>query len=447
MHLLIRMLPMIHPAITFVASAKPVYVEVILPLAVPGTFTYTIPEGVDVRPGMRVAVPFGRGRKLYGALVQRTHNEDPLHRKPRPILSVLDTAPIVLPEQLELWERIATYYMCTIGEVLIAALPGQLSLSSETRLVAGPRIEAFIPGQERAVFLLNALEDGQVVTLEQAGELLGLKDPLPAVKRLMEQGALLLEEQLKQDWKPRMATYIRLSPENATEEALHSWFDRLEKAPKQLQVLMRFVELSQCLTDRPKEVERAKLMHVSDSSTAVVEQLVKKGLFQRYEREEGRPDPKAGSAPPPVLSAAQQVALGEVKQAFGTHDVVLLRGVTSSGKTELYTTLISETLARGQQVLYLLPEIALTAQIITRLRARFAEDVVVFHSRMPQHERTALWMRCAGDAPPRVIVGARSALFLPFVKLGLVVVDEEHDPSYKQHEPAPRYHARDRAIV
>jgi primosomal protein N' (replication factor Y) (superfamily II helicase) len=438
---------MIRSSITFVASAKPVYVEVILPLAVPGTFTYTIPEGMEVLPGMRVAVPFGRGRKLYGALVRRMHNEDPLHRKPRPILSVLDTAPIVRTEQLELWERISDYYMCTLGEVLIAALPGQLSLSSETRLVAGPMVESFIPGQERAVFLLNALEDGQVVTLEHAGELLGLKDPLPVVKRLMEQGALLLEEQLKPDWKPRMATYIRLSPENATEEALHGWFDRLEKSPKQLHVLMRFVELSQCLTYRPKEVERAKLVHVSDSSTAVVEQLVKKGLFQRYEREEGRPDPAAALTPPPVLSAAQQEALTAVKQAFEKHDVVLLRGVTSSGKTELYTMLITEALSRGEQVLYLLPEIALTTQIITRLRARFADDVVVFHSRMAQHERTALWMRCVGDAPPRVIVGARSALFLPFVNLGLVVVDEEHDPSYKQHEPAPRYHARDMAIV
>lgn len=438
---------MIRSSITFVASAKPLYVEVILPLAVPGTFTYTVPEGMEVVPGMRVAVPFGRGRKLYGALVRRTHHDDPLHRKPRPILSVLDAAPIVRSEQLELWDRIAEYYMCTVGEVLIAALPGQLSLSSETRLVAGPMVESFIPGQERAVFLLNALEDGQVVTLEQAGELLGLKDPLPAVKRLMEQGALLLEEQLQQDWKPRMASYIRLSAENATEEALHAWFDRLEKAPKQLHVLMRFVELSQCLTDRPKEVERAKLVHASDSSTAVVEQLVKKGLFQQYEREEGRPDPSATSSPPPVLSAAQQEALTAVKQAFEKHDVVLLRGVTSSGKTELYTTLITEALARGEQVLYLLPEIALTTQIIARLRARFAEDVAVFHSRMAQHERTALWMRCVGEGPPRVIVGARSALFLPFVRLGLVVVDEEHDPSYKQHEPAPRYHARDMAIV
>lgn len=438
---------MIHSTPTFVTPAITVYAEVILPLAVPGTFTYAIPEGMSVEPGMRVAVPFGRGRKLYSALVRRLHQDDMLQRRPRPILSLLDAEPIVYKEQLDLWERIAGHYMCTVGEVMIAALPGQLSLSSETRLVAGPHVEKHIPGEERAVFLLNALEDGQVVTLEQAGELLGLKDPLPAVKRLMEQGALLLEEQLRQDWKPRMATYIRLAADAANEEALHGWFDRLEKAPKQLDVLMRFVELSQCLSDRPKKVERTKLVHASGSSTTVIEQLVKKKLFERYEREEGHPDPAAAHAPPPALSPAQQQALGELKTAFATHDVALLQGVTSSGKTEIYTTLITEALARGEQVLYLLPEIALTTQIISRLRARFADDVAVFHSRMPQHERTDLWMRCVSGKPPRVIVGARSALFLPYKRLGLVVVDEEHDPSYKQHEPAPRYNARDMAIV
>lgn len=436
---------MIRSSITFVLH-MPAFADVILPLAVPGTFTYLIPEGLEVSPGMRVAVPFGRGRKLYGAVVFRVHGDAPQYRS-RPLLSVLDPAPIVLPEQLKLWERIASYYLCTLGEVMIAALPGQLALSSETRLVAGPSIQAHVPGQERAVFLLHALEDGQVVTLEQAGELLGLKDPMPAVKRLMEQGALLLEEQLKPDWKPRMASYVRLSPEANSEAALHTWFDRLEKAPEQLRVLMRYVELSQCLTDRPKEVERAKLVHASGATTAVVERLVKKGLFERYEREEGRPDPSQTQRPNPPLSTAQQQALDALQSSLAHHDVALLRGVTSSGKTEVYVALIKEALAQGRQVLYLLPEIALTTQIIARLRARFAEDIAVFHSRMAQHERTALWMRCLGEDRPRIIIGARSALFLPFVGLGLVVVDEEHDPSYKQQEPAPRYHARDMAVV
>lgn len=423
------------------------YADVILPLAVPGTFTYSIPEELNVLPGMRVAVPFGRGRKLYGGIVRRLHGDDPLHRKPRPILSVLDQRPIVQAEQLELWDRMAAHYLCTLGEVMIAAMPGQLTLSSETRLVAGPHVESHIEGQGQAVFLLNALENGQVITLDQAGELLGLKDPLPAVKRLMEKGALLLEEQLKEDWKPRMATYITLTSASRSEEALHAWFDKLEKAPKQLHVLMRYVELSQCLTDSPKEVERAKLVHASGSTTAVINQLIEKGLFERYEREAGRPDPAKGLITPPTLSAAQQEALQAIQEQFKAHEVVLLRGVTSSGKTEIYTTLIAQALERNEQVLYLLPEIALTTQIIARLRQRFGDRIAVFHSRMAQHERTALWMRCLGDEAPDIIVGARSAMFLPMKRLGLAIVDEEHDSSYKQHEPAPRYNARDMAIV
>lgn len=424
------------------------FVEVILPLAVPGTFTYAVPEDMaHVQAGMRVAVPFGRGRKLYGGLVNRVHEESPSHRTVRSILSVLDLSPVVLPEQLELWDRIATHYLCSLGEVMIAALPAQLSLSSETRLVAGPQVEQDIAGQGRAVLLLQALEQQQVVTLEQAGELLGLKDPLPAIKRLMDRGALQLEEQLKEDWKPRLATYIKLRTENANEETLHAWFDRLEKAPKQLHVLMRFVEISRCLTDDPKEVERAKLVHASGCTTALVNQLVEKGLFERYEREVGRPDPGIPLLGPPVLSTPQQQALEAIRCGFESHDVVLLRGVTSSGKTEIYTTLITAALEKGQQVLYLLPEIALTTQIIARLRQRFADRIAVFHSRMAQHERTALWMRCLGDDPPAIVVGARSALFLPYKNLGSVVVDEEHDPSYKQHDPAPRYNARDMAIL
>ncbi len=433
---------------TFVTIGTPVFVDVILPLAVPGVFTYALPDDqVHVEPGMRVAVPFGRGRKLYGALVHTVHDRHPGQRAVRPILSVLDDSPVVFPTQLALWDRIAEHYLCSLGEVMIAALPAQLSLSSETRLIAGPMVDQDVEGQGRAVLLLQALEERNVITLQEAGELLGLKDPLPAVKRLMDRGALLLEEQLKEDWKPRMATYIRLSPGQANEEALHGWFDRLEKAPKQLHVLMRFVELSRCLSDEPKEVERTKLVHASGSTTTVVKQLIDKGLFENYEREVGRPALEAMQQPLPELSEAQLQALRELKTSFLQHDVVLLRGVTSSGKTEIYTTLISECVARGEQVLYLLPEIALTTQIIARLRTRFGERIAVFHSRMAQHERTALWMRCFSSDPPGIVVGARSAIFLPYRNLGLIVVDEEHDTSYKQHDPAPRYNARDMAVL
>ena len=424
------------------------FVDLILPLAVPGQFTYGLPADVETPlPGMRVAVPFGRGGKLYSALVRRVHSQDPGHTTVRPILSVLDSKPIVSQEQLDLWERMSEYYLCTIGEVMIAALPAQLAINSETRLVASPQAaqEARIKG--RGSILLQALLAREVLTLAEAGELMGLKDPMPAIKRLMDQGALLLEEELRDTWKPRLVTYVTLQPAAQDEEALHGWFDTLAKAPKQQQLLMRYVELSRCMSDEPREVERSKLVHLSGSTNAVVTRLVEKGLFSTYTREEGLPSEEETSRPPLDLSKAQSKALESIRTEFQTKDVVLLKGVTSSGKTEVYSALMEEALQNGKQVLYLLPEIALTTQIISRLRARFGDRVSVFHSRMSQHERTALWLRCVqGDQPPPIIVGARSALFLPYRDLGLVVVDEEHDPSYKQQDPAPRYNARDMSI-
>jgi primosomal protein N' (replication factor Y) len=426
-----------------------VYIDVILPLAVPGIFTYAWPEDLPVvQPGMRVSVPFGRGRKLYGGLVRRVHEDRPGYRTVRPALALLDTIPIVKEHQFQLWERIAAHYLCSLGEVMIAALPAQLALSSETRLVANPAMALDPVLKGRAGLLLNALEHRHVVTLEEAGELLGLKNPMPAVKSLMDQGALQLEEELKDTWKPRMVTYVGLNDAARAEQALHEWFDKLERAPKQLHLLMRYIELSRCLSDAPREVERNAILRASGSTAAILKSLVEKGLFTTYEREAGVPVNEALRKPTPSLSSAQTVALNAVKEQFKEKDVVLLRGVTSSGKTELYITLIQEAMDRGQQVLYLLPEIALTTQIISRLRERFGERIAVSHSRMAQHERTALWLHMVqGEAPPSVVVGARSALFLPFKDLGLIVVDEEHDPSYKQHDPSPRYHARDMAIV
>lgn len=425
------------------------FADLILPLAVPGQFTYAIPDEVEgLEVGMRVAVPFGRGHKLYSGLVRRVHGEHPAHATVRPIMSVLDAAPVVTPQQLDLWERMAEHYLCTIGEVMIAALPAQLALSSETRLVASPKAAQDAKIQGRGALLLQALLAREVLTLAEAGELMGLKDPMPAIKKLMDQGALQLEEELRDTWKPRMVTYVGLRPDAQDEQVLHAWFDKLEKAPKQQQLLMRYVELSRCMSDDPREVERSKLVHLSGSSNAMVARLEEKGLFRTYEREAGLPSDDALNRPALVLSDVQTKALEAIRTAFKSKDVVLLRGVTSSGKTEVYTALMEEVLQRGEQVLYLLPEIALTTQIISRLRARFGDRIAVFHSRMSQHERTALWLRCAqGDQPPPIIVGARSALFLPYRDLGLVVVDEEHDPSYKQHDPAPRYNARDMSIL
>ncbi len=426
----------------------PRFADVILPLAVPGRFTFSLPEGDEVKSGMRVAVPFGRGGKLYGGLVRRLHDEAPL-TSTREILSVLDAAPIVTERQFLLWERIAEHYLCTLGEVMIAALPGQLTLSSETRIVVNPFIAEEPVRTDRSGVLIAALLEREALSMKEAGELLGLKNPMPAIKRLIDEGVVIVEEELRETWKPRTLTYVKLTDAAHSEEALHQWFDKLEKkAPKQLHLLMRYVELSRCMSDHPLEVEKNKLLHLSGSSPAALKPLIEKGLFETYEREAGLPAQALIDKAGPSLSPAQAAALDQVRSGLAAKDVVLLRGVTSSGKTELYTTLIDEAVRDGGQVLYLLPEIALTAQIIERLRARFGERIAVYHSRMSARDRTELWVRMAHgkDAPP-IIVGARSALFLPFNDLRLVVVDEEHDPSYKQHEPAPRYNARDMAIV
>ncbi|MBS1581846.1 MAG: primosomal protein N' [Bacteroidetes bacterium] len=428
----------------------PAFADIILPLAVPGLFTYALPEALVPRvvPGVRVVVPFGRGRKLYSGLVRRVHGERPLAREARDVLDVLDTSPLVTEHQLAFWERLAEHYLCTLGEVMLAAIPGMLVLSSGTRLVAAPQAAAAWTGDPRRDLLLEALERREELTLDEAGQLLGLRDPMPVVKQLLDAGALMLAEEIHERFTPRLERYVRLTEAAATEDALHGWFDRLARAPKQLHLLMRHVELSRCLSDDPREVKRDQLLRASDASAAELTRLCEKGVFEVYERPAGTPADDAPRRAGVSLSEAQQTALAQVRAGFVEKPTVLLHGVTASGKTELYMELIAEALERGEQVLYLLPEIALTTQVIGRLRARFGPSVAVFHSRLSQRERTELWLRMLREPQAHpVVVGARSALFLPFHRLGLVLVDEEHDPSYKQHDPAPRYHARDMAVV
>lgn len=428
----------------------PLYADIILPVAVPGTFTYRI-DGTSagqLQPGMRVVVALGKSRKLYSGLVLRVHDETPLGHVPKPVLEVLDEQPIATEEQLALWRSISEHYLCTLGEVMTAALPGALVLSSSTRLVAAPGQSPGWTGNNRQDMLLDALEQRHELSLEEAGKLIGLKNPMPVIKKLLQEGALLMAEELAPKWQPRMQQYVILGAGATGESALQGWFDALERAPKQLQLLMRYIELSRCLGDAPREVRREELLKRSGATAAELKRLCEKGVFAIEERAGGVPPASATGRPAPELSAAQQQALNEVREAFKVRPAVLLHGVTASGKTELYMELVQEILDQGRQVLYLLPEIALTTQIIGRLRTRFGERVAVYHSRLSQRERTELWMqmlRSPGSAP--VVVGARSALFLPFHRLGLVIVDEEHDPSYKQHDPAPRYNARDMAMV
>jgi primosomal protein N' (replication factor Y) len=431
---------------TFTAAVER-FADIILPLGVPGMFTYALPSGVEVRPGMRVVVPFGP-RRSYSGLVSRVHGERPIGHTVRMIASVLDATPVVNEHQLALWQRIHEHYLCTIGEVMLAAMPAPLVLTSETALISGPNITTASTSDARRAILLGILEERHKLTLAEASDILQVKDPIAAIQKLIEEGALTVAEEIGERYKPRMLRLVEQGPEGDTEDKLHHWFDQLERAPKQLHLLMRFIELSRCLTNTPHEVKREELLSLSGASPAHLKTLCDKGALRITERPADAPSRTALTAGALVLSEAQENALAKVRSGFTTHDHVLLRGVTSSGKTELYATLIEEVIRAGGQVLYLLPEIALTTQVIGRLRARFGDQVAVFHSRLAQRERTELWLRMQRDpAAHPVVIGARSAIFLPFHQLRLVVVDEEHDPSYKQQDPAPRYNARDMALV
>lgn len=427
-----------------------VFADLILPISAPGSFTYEVLPELEgqVGVGHRVVVNFGAGRKLYSGIIRRLHNDAPGLRSMKPVLSVLDNAPVATPAQIALWERISEHYMCTLGEVMLAAMPGALVLTSGTRIVSAGKEPHAWTGNARHDILLDALEQRHELDLDEVGKLLGLKDPMPVIKRMLEEGALMIAEEIGEKFTPRMDRFVRLAPAAAGEAELRTWFDKLEKAPKLLGLLMRYVEMSQCLSDAPQEVKREALTRSSGTTGEHVKKLVEKGLFEVYERTAGAPAPSSTQGKPKELSPAQGKALEEILSSFQTRPVCVLHGVTASGKTEIYMELIAAAMERGEQTLYLLPEIALTTQVIGRLRARFGDRVSVFHSRLSPRERTELWLSMLNDpAGHPLMVGARSSLFLPFTALGLIVVDEEHDASYKQHEPSPRYNARDMAIV
>ena len=397
---------------------------------------------------MRVVVPFGKGRRLYTGIVRTTSDEPSALARPRHVIEVLDQGPIVDRTQLRLWEIMADHYLCTLGEVMVAALPGQLVLSSETRVMRGTEepLSGSLKARER--LLLNAVEERGELSMDQAGELLGVRHPMRLVKELVDRGLLALVEEVHETYRPRTTQFVELHEAMRGEKDLHAAFDALARAEKQLGLLMRFVELSRCLGDDPLPVAKRELLKRSGASPALLRELVRKEVLQVVERPLV-PDAPGDERPAPIaLTPPQEEALNAVRNDWKEHATVLLHGVTASGKTELYMRLMLEALERGEQVLYLLPEIALTTQVIARLKRQFGDRVAVYHSRLAPRERTTLWLRMLNDpGSTPIVVGARSALFLPFRNLGLVIVDEEHDPSYKQHDPAPRYQARDMAIV
>jgi len=405
--------------------------------------------------GIRVVVPFGP-RKIYSGLVRKIHHKPPQKFQAKYILSVLDEAPLVFEKQFEFWEWIADYYMATPGEVMNSALPPALKLASETRISLNPDFdENFQNLNEKEYLIAEALEIQKTLSISEVSKITGLQKVFPLIGNLIEKKVVILKEELENPYRQKMEKFVRLAGEYQSEPKLKEAFDEAEKrAPKQLEVLMAFIRQSQRYVSNEREVPAREIAAMVKNASPAIDALVKKGVLDVYKNKVSRFAHLEKDAETIKFNSFQQTALNEIKESWKEKDCVLLHGVTSSGKTEIYIELIREAMEQGKQVLYLLPEIALTTQIIRRIQSHFGDKAGVYHSRFNEMERTEVWNNLAlGGIESlkttiryQLVVGPRSALFLPWNKLGLIIVDEEHEASYKQHDPAPRYHARDAAI-
>jgi len=420
------------------------FVQVLIPLAIPKPLTYYVPENLvkDIKFGQRVEVPFGK-TKLYSAVVIRVVNTKPEGVKIRPIISIIDEKPIITTEQVKLWEWISDYYCCTMGEVLQAALPANLKLASETVLVLSPLFDEDYEGLTDKEFMITeALSIQNEISIDNIRKILAQKTVYPIINSLIEKRIVYLKAEMKEKYKPKKIGCVRFSEKYQTDpESLHEAFDLCSKSSRQTEALMGYIVLSK---DKPF-VQKTELYKKANVDSSVLNAMAKKGIFEIYEREISR----LGTYEDDIqemftLDEQQTRALSEIKTHFETKNTVLLHGVTGSGKTRVYIELIQEAIKKGEQVLYLLPEVALTAQIISRLQKVFGDEIATYHHKLNNHERVEVWKTVSEGKS--VVLGPRSAMFLPYKNLKWVIIDEEHDSSFKQNDPAPRYHGRDAAI-
>lgn len=430
------------------------YAEVLLPLPLTGFFTYKVPDMMAeaIRPGCRVVVPFGR-TKFYTGIVAGLTPRRPEGFETKEISQLLDSEPIVRHPQMKFWEWIADYYLCSAGEVFRAAVPAGLKLESETVVEVNPDFEED-PGDrlsERDLLVMNAVRRvPKKATLAAVARETGFRNTSAIVARLVERDALMVSENLVERYKTRKIEMVEMAIERGDSAALHAAFDSVKGAPKQEKALLTLIELSGFMRQGSDlcEVTRADLLDRSGVTSPIIIALENKGIVRRRKKEVSRFAPVSkATMPMPELTDSQREARDAIIKSWGEKDITLLHGVTSSGKTEVYISLIDRMLRSGRQVLYLVPEIALTTQLTTRLQRVFGPKVIIYHSRFSDSERVELWRRLLTTHEPLVVLGARSALFMPFASLGLIIVDEEHESSFKQQDPAPRYNARDAAMV
>ena len=436
------------------SDRKTLFADVILPIAIHQVFTYRIPYELNdgVFPGIRVVVPFGKSKLLTG-VVTKVHETIPTIYQAKYIEYVLDETPIITKKQFQLWQWISSYYMASIGDVMNAALPANFKLASETKIVLHPDFDLTkIKLDDRQFQIIEALQIREVLDLKEISEIVGIKTIQPIIKALIDLKAVMSLEEMSEKFTPKTAIFIQLSETISNQLVLEETIKYLESKKatrKQLETLLLILKEGN-YSDNQLEPILRKQLEEAGASISTLNTLEKNGIITQRRIEISRFSKTADSTSDfKTLAPSQEIALREIRESFDVKQVSLLHGVTGSGKTEIYVELIREQLEQGKQVLYLLPEIALTTQLIQRLSAYFGELIGIYHSKFNQNERVEIWNNVLNNNPNRfrIILGARSSIFLPFSDLGLIIVDEEHESSFKQYDPSPRYNARDCAVV
>ncbi len=424
------------------------FIDVIVPIPIQNLFTYSVnkDEALFLKPGMRVTVPFGKS-KVYTAIVFSVHSQDPGSYKTKEIEQILDEKPIVTELQIQHWQWMASYYMCTLGEVLRAAVSKAFLLESETIIALNNTIEiddALLNDDE--LLIVEALQLQKELRIQEVQDIVNKKAVFTMLHRLVDQKIIVSKEEVVEQYKPKMVKFVQIHSNFSLPEGLQKLLEQLATAKKQKEVVMHYFTMS---SKSKQPIQLKELQQLSNVSDSVIKALENKGVLEIYELRKDRID-FDGEEIQAIknLSEPQQKAFLEIKEHWKSKPVTLLHGITSSGKTEIYVKLIEEILNNGKQVLYMLPEIALTTQLINRLKLYFGDKIAVYHSKYSTNERVEVWQNVLNQKEKaQLVIGARSSMFLPFQNLGLVIVDEEHEPSYKQYSPSPRYHARDAAIV
>jgi primosomal protein N' (replication factor Y) (superfamily II helicase) len=427
------------------------FADVLLPLALPGTYTYHIPEDMrhEIVLGQRVMVQFGK-QKLYSALIHKLHNHRPEYEGIKSIIATLDEGPVIQPSQLEFWEWMSSYYMCSLGEIMKIALPAQLRLSSETQILLNENYVAEnYELSDKEFLIVEALELQGKLSIDEICKVLGQKSVFTYIRALIEKDIIYLSEELQEGFRAKTRQVLVPGPCLATDEGINNTMNLLEKARKQQDALIVFLS-KVAINKGQTNIEKAAFLKNEGVNSSAVNSLIKKGILLSETRIVGRISARGEKLVPPLaLSPEQAASLEKIRLDFEEKHAVLLHGVTGSGKTEIYVHLIKENLDKGLSTLVLVPEIALTTQLVERLSKHFGKSLGVYHSRFNPNERVEIWNNVLADKAdsPKVILGARSAVFLPFRKLGLIIIDEEYESSFKQIHPSPRYHARDAALM